>query len=315
MDDNTAHMTSFVLFPVQTIVACNYILHTVNHAILEGVGRGDTAEVGDELALGKSLFEQVQTWPVIQKEHSRCHECISAKIELASFWLKRSPLFDAKKVVILEQYLVKQPGFFASGFKVNNDGLLLGRDSILLKQYLITEKLYSQDCEYCLSDVYMLQYRRFLTELLWAREDPARRMFALGFKGLWQEHSVQTCDKDISQQLEGLDITDDASTIGIQTPSTTRPNSPALTERPVDTTNGESSELGTPLAPMLNYIAVIKTATDEAIFSLDISDVNEKKRRVMSSAQDMCTEMVSKGYEGKVKLQDIMDMAVKMAKK
>lgn len=101
----------------------------------------------------------------------------------------------------------------------------------------------------------------------------------------------------------------------MQTPSTTRPTSPALTERPGDTTNGESPELRTPLAPMLNYIAVIKTATDEAIFNLDVSDVNVNKRRVMSSAQDMCTEMVSKGYEGKVKLQDIMDMAVKMAKK
>jgi hypothetical protein len=29
----------------------------------------------------------------------------------------------------------------------------------------------------------------------------------------------------------------------------------------------------------------------------------------------MCTEMVSKGYGDKVKLQDIMDMAVKLAKK
>lgn len=66
---------------------------------------------------------------------------------------------------------------------------------------------------------------------------------------------------------------------------------------------------------MLNYIAVIKTATDKAIFNLDISDIDVNTRRVISRAQDMCTEMVSKGYEGKVKLQDIMDMAVKMAKK
>ena len=64
---------------------------------------------------------------------------------------------------------------------------------------------------------------------------------------------------------------------------------------------------------MLKYIAVIETATDKAIFNLDISDVNEKKHRLMRTTQGMCTDMVSNGYEGKVKLQDIMDMVVEIA--
>jgi hypothetical protein len=108
----------------------------------------------------------------------------------------------------------------------------------------------------------------------------------------------------------------DTESVGdMHTPLTTRPTSPALTERPEDTNSGDSNARKPPLPPVLEYIAVIRTGTDKAIFHLDISDVNEKKRRVMNSAKDMCTEMVSKGYEGKVKLQDIMDMAVKMAKK
>ena len=98
----------------------------------------------------------------------------------------------------------------------------------------------------------------------------------------------------------------------MDTPSTTRATSPALTERPA---NADADDEPTKL-PTLKYIAIIETDSDnKAIFDLEFADVNQDKHKVLVIAQDMCTEMVSKGYESKVKLQDIMEMAVKMAKK
>jgi len=207
MDSNTAQMTSSVFFPVQTIVACNYIFYTVEIAILEGSNREDTAEIGEALAAGKLMLEKVKTWPAMFKMHSKCHRSVTKTINLASSWLERSPLFDAKKVEILKQYLEEQPGFSASGLKFNKDGVLLNRDSLLLVQSLYPIDKEWSNSSFCLSDGCMLRYRKFVTQLLWARENPASRMLAPGFKGLWEEHSVQTCDKDIFQRLEGLNIT------------------------------------------------------------------------------------------------------------
>ena len=98
----------------------------------------------------------------------------------------------------------------------------------------------------------------------------------------------------------------------ILTPSTTRTTSPALTER-ADNDTAESDAIK---LPTIKYITIIETDNDnKAIFDLEFADVNQDKHKVLVIAKDMCTEMVSKGYESKVKLQDIMEMAVKMAKK
>ncbi|CAN9090079.1 unnamed protein product [Alternaria alternata] len=67
--------------------------------------------------------------------------------------------------------------------------------------------------------------------------------------------------------------------------------------------------------PTLKYVAIIEAHTDKAFFKFSPSDINEKKRKIINSAKDMCTQMVSKGYGGKVKRQDIMDTALNMAKK
>ena len=67
--------------------------------------------------------------------------------------------------------------------------------------------------------------------------------------------------------------------------------------------------------PTLKYVAIIEAHTDKAFFKFSLSGINEKKRKSINSAKDMCTQMVSKGYGGKVKRQDIMDTALNMAKK
>jgi hypothetical protein len=99
----------------------------------------------------------------------------------------------------------------------------------------------------------------------------------------------------------------------MNTPSTSRSISLALTEHP-DKITSDITEQQAVLPPTLKYIAIIETNTDKAFFNFDPSDINEKKREILNSAKEMCIQMVSKGYGGKVKLQDIMDIAVDMAK-
>ena len=100
----------------------------------------------------------------------------------------------------------------------------------------------------------------------------------------------------------------------MNTPSTSRSISLALTEHP-DNTTSDITEQQAVLPPTLKYIAIIETNTDKAFLNFDPSDINEKKREILNSAKEMCTQMVSKGYGGKVKRQDIMDTALNMAKK
>jgi hypothetical protein len=100
----------------------------------------------------------------------------------------------------------------------------------------------------------------------------------------------------------------------MHTPSTTRDTFPALTEHPANTANDNCRDKQPTKLPTLKYVAIIETDTDQAFFNLNSSDINEKKRKVLENAKEMCTEMASEVYGGKVKLQDIMDMVFKMAK-
>jgi hypothetical protein len=99
------------------------------------------------------------------------------------------------------------------------------------------------------------------------------------------------------------------------TPSTTRSASLAPTERSITTEKGDRSETTTIEKPTLRYIALIETSTDEAIFDLEPADINAETNKTLHTAKDMCTQMVAKGYGGTVKMQDILDMAVKLAEK
>ena len=105
------------------------------------------------------------------------------------------------------------------------------------------------------------------------------------------------------------------STVAMDTPSTSRATSPALTERQGDFTANRTTESKPAEPPTLKYIAVIETATEKAIFNLDIKKRDEKQHKILVNAKDMCHEMASKGYDGKTKLQEVMDMTVQMATK
>jgi len=101
----------------------------------------------------------------------------------------------------------------------------------------------------------------------------------------------------------------------MDTPSTTRANSPVPIERQGHPDSNRTIKSKPAEPPTLKYIAVIETATEKAIFNIDINKVDEKQHKILVNAKDMCNEMASKGYDGKMKLQDVMDMTVQMATK
>jgi outer membrane protein OmpA-like peptidoglycan-associated protein len=100
----------------------------------------------------------------------------------------------------------------------------------------------------------------------------------------------------------------------MHTPLTTRASSPALTEHPGNTANDDSREEQPTKLPTLEYTAIIRTDTDEILFDLGSSDINQKTRKVLDNMKEMCTGIRLQDYGGKAKLQNIMDMASKMAK-
>jgi hypothetical protein len=171
----------------------------------------------------------------------------------------------------------------------------------------------------------MAHYDNFLMALRWMRKDPLKRTFAEEFEGTYSEHVAEvqdgptfdhvslagksTCYHSPSLSNAGLDT---KSVANMHTPSTTRPTSPALTERPNGTENGNDCDKRPTKPPTLKYIAIIETDTDKAFYNFDSSDINQKKHVVLVRAKEMHTEMMAKGYEGNIKLQDIMDIAVKM---
>ncbi|KAI4908143.1 hypothetical protein J4E90_008767 [Alternaria incomplexa] len=214
--------------------------------------------------------------------------------EAAAGWLRRSPLFEDTRNE-LAQYLELPAGFSASTLRIMNNGAIFNRSAVLLQQstreyYLTITNQYGFLSN---AESNKQKYRAFLTQLMWMREDPIARMFKSDFKGEFQDHSKVTDIGGLSYQLESFSVA-------------------ALTER-ADNDTAESDAIK---LPTLKYIAIIETDNDnKAIFDLEFADVNQDKHKVLVIAKDMCTEMVSKGYESKVKLQDIMEMAVKMAKK
>ncbi|KAG9193371.1 hypothetical protein G6011_03406 [Alternaria panax] len=266
MDTTFPEMIHFVIVPIETVVACIYVLDNILSALAEDEPhtKQNTQYIRGLKANGRSLIDGIVSWPLVVQENS----------------LKHNTLL---------------PGFTTNGIKVNNDGTIKQIGIILLEQTRARSWYmdWGQQADLIVDeDDNKLRYHSFLTQLMWMREDAPVRMFAKGFSGQFRE--------------------DEASNVTMNTLPTTRTTSPALTERQ-DVTADESTEQQAILPPTLKYIAIIETHTDKAFFNLDISDINEKKRKVINSAKEMCTEMVFKGYGGKVKLQDIMDMAVKMA--
>lgn len=220
MDANSALMIDFVFFPIQTIVACNYILFAVHSAIVQGVNRADTAEIGQCLEAGRNMLHNVKVWPVMLEEHSIEHWRIKKIIDLSSSWLDRSPLFDGNKLDMLKRYLEKLPVFSASGLTVDALGRIKNRDSIILQQSMSPQDLGNPKGSFhCVTDLYMRRYHNFMTELLWAREEPMSRMLAPESEGSWKDHPTRICDNNISQQLEDFNITGMDIPLSLETPN------------------------------------------------------------------------------------------------
>jgi hypothetical protein len=108
----------------------------------------------------------------------------------------------------LGRYLESQPGVSASGLSIREDGAIANRDTILLKQEVTTWcKEWSKQLNFMKdADDHRLRYRSFITQWMWARDDPLLRMFKPGFKGKYQEHPTVTDREDVSQHFESLSI-------------------------------------------------------------------------------------------------------------
>ncbi|CAN9196095.1 unnamed protein product [Alternaria alternata] len=262
MDATSSELIHFVVVPVETVVACIYVLDNIVSSLPTDVldthqDHQDAQCLQTLIVNGRSLIGDIAPWPLVVQENSLKHRTVNELHGVASFCLERSPLFRSD-IDELGEYLDLLPGFSTNGIKVIENGTI-GDPWIVLLEQDERRRWYDSSCHQMEllknSEGNKLQYRRFLTQFMWMRENAPKRMFAKGFSGKYQERTLDTESKDVLRQAESLSAVDESST------------------NP------------------------------------------QKKRKIINSAKEMCTQMVSKGYGGKVKLQDIMDTALNMAKK
>ena len=207
MDATSPEMIDFVIVPIEAIVASNYILWKVAEAIEKFQVKGFAVETETLRDVGCGLINNIVSWPLIVKEHSRCHKSTKEIYGAASRWLWRAPLFEDSRNR-LARYLDLPAGFSASGLQMRDDGAILNRGGILLKQsardyYKVINHQYAFLSN---SENNMREYRIFLTQLMWMRDDPLKRMFKTGFKGEFQDHQEVTNNGKLSHQLESLRV-------------------------------------------------------------------------------------------------------------
>ena len=201
-------MVDFVIVPLETIVACNYIFRNVANAIRDFWVPGVDEKTETLSTTGYNLIMDIASWPLIMKEHSRCHITIKEIHEAATKWLWRSPLFeDTRKE--LAPYLEVPAGFSASTLRIRDNGAIFNRSAVLLKQ---TTRDYYKDrnnlvCFLLCDHKNKQEYRTFLTQLMWMRDDPLVRMFKSDFEGEFQDHAKVTDTGGLSHQLESLSVT------------------------------------------------------------------------------------------------------------
>jgi len=207
MDATSPGLIDFVVVPVETIVACNFILNSLFGAVIQYKVSG-VAEQTEELRnTGASLVNDIASWPLIVAEHSRCHNTIKEIHEAASDWLRRSPLFEETRNE-LAQYLELPAGFSASTLRMRDNGAILDRSAVLLKQ--TTNGTFSNNIIRFgfrfNAQGSKQQYRVFLTQYMWMWNDPLARMFRSDFKGEFQDRSKVTDIGGLSHQLESLSV-------------------------------------------------------------------------------------------------------------
>lgn len=259
MDASEEKMMDFAIIPIETLIACRYILLQVNSIIDSNISLHgylhslDIHAFQTHYSQAKDLFESRNTvWPLIVKQPSRIYDKITGLIENAAEWLERSAfstLFaeDSKN---LKKYLKRQPGFSASRLPTHRDGAVWGRYLVVLEQRKLMQT-YKNDFDqlqyFCINGHdEMKNFEKFLMILTWMREEPLRRMFSKEFSGTYLENESEVQDDPVSNHgsLAGKwtrssfwysslsnTVLDTESVVDILTPSTTPTTSPALTER------------------------------------------------------------------------------------
>jgi hypothetical protein len=142
----------------------------------------------------------------VVQENSLKHRTVSELHEVASSWLERSPLFRSD-LDELGEYLELLPGFSTNGIKVIENGTM-GNPWIVLLEQDDRRRWYDSSCHQMEllknSEGNKLQYRRFLTQFMWMRENAPKRMFAKEFSGKYQERTLDTESRDVLRQAESL---------------------------------------------------------------------------------------------------------------
>ncbi|RMZ68295.1 hypothetical protein GMOD_00004517 [Pyrenophora seminiperda CCB06] len=275
-------------------------------------------------------------WPMIIKEDSIIHWTITDIHKLALQLLQECSRL-AERRNDLKLFLELPRGFSASGLVVSSDDIMEWTEIRLSEAVVEAEALDDPHDPYIGTQAAKKSHYNMLNALAWIRKDSLRRMFKPGFKGKYKEHDENV--KNGGTSLNTLDdlnfagnsclplvmgsadssIDSEHETLGQDTPPITRTASPALTERQINykrtTAEGDQRKNEPPKQPTLQYVCIIETEEDQAIYKISPGKVDKGVRKKLAVAKDMCDEMVRMGYGGKVKLQDVMDMGIRMANK
>ena len=212
MDATPTEMINFIVVPVETIVACGFIVDELIQANCYNPSN-EESKLESFQALSRSTYGMIQgikTWPLIAKENSDAHDLFQKLHEVASSWLERSPIFK-KHLSVLREYLELLPGFSASGLETSSYGTIKDGEMILLEQHgAISWYKSPYNCSniVCPDDLERNQsrYHQFLTRLMWMRDDPLSRMFKSDFKGEFQDHPRDTNCAELPYQLESFSV-------------------------------------------------------------------------------------------------------------
>ncbi|CAA9962839.1 hypothetical protein PTMSG1_06207 [Pyrenophora teres f. maculata] len=332
MDESDSDMVDFVIVPRELVKACVEILSTLCSAISKNVNPKNEKNTGEfgKLLGTLSSTDNKNVNPKNDNNMGELGKLIADGDKLhtvASWWLDRAPVFEEDREY-LKIYLQWPRGFSASGLETfSRDGHLKKRHMVLLEQYGLSmhearEKKWMDPWNNTESKLMEKRlYLEFMSSLMWMREDAIERMFEPGFRGTYVEHEERPINEDASlAKFDDLSFADIDSVASAQdTPATTtRTASPAPTERPFEYNNDYKDHQRKdepPKLPKLKYVAIIETETDKAVYNIEPRRINGEVRKRLESAKEMCDEMVMLGYGGKVKLQDVMDVGMKMARK
>ncbi|CAN9210321.1 unnamed protein product [Alternaria alternata] len=181
MDATSSELIHFVVVPVETVVACIYVLDNIVSSLPTDVldthqDHQDAQCLQTLIVNGRSLIGDIAPWPLVVQENSLKHRTVNELHGVASFCLERSPLFRSD-IDELGEYLDLLPGFSTNGIKVIENGTIGDPWIVLLEQ-----------------------------------DERRRWMFAKGFSGKYQERTLDTESKDVLRQAESLSAVDESST-------------------------------------------------------------------------------------------------------